>query len=175
VLTPADVGHAIRLGESASDAGGASRSVVSAATAAVVAAPASPALRASLSGLSAGRPRLVLDLTAATSGPAFQRLAISLPAGLALRRATAITLSAGGRALQPRAVHAAGRTLTVRLPRPLSTLRIIVAFPSLSARASLRRAARRPAALRLTLVVQLRAIPGAAPIPPATATLRVIP
>jgi hypothetical protein len=105
----------------------------------------------SLTGVKQRRPQLSFTLVANRWGPLLRTLEIALPRGLTVTGNAVIGVQPARRGVRYRLTRR-GRTVTVRLARPVSRVQVTVGFPGLTASRSLaRRAARRhPGSLTLT-------------------------
>ncbi|MGA9857049.1 MAG: hypothetical protein WBQ18_04250 [Solirubrobacteraceae bacterium] len=157
-LTRADIGHALRVAETASNPLGPGAPATSRATRAVAGPPAGPAVsRARLSLPRRGVARLTLDLTAARYGPQLRTVTVRLPAGVAVDRrgpSTTVRLEAGRRSVRGTLRRSTGG-FAVTLRRPSRTLGLTIAGPRLIIAGGLAARIRGHRAGRLTLTVSV--------------------
>jgi hypothetical protein len=143
VLATGDVGHTIRLYESASNITGTSAPRASAATAVVRPLVPVAASRVSLSGVAERRPRLALTLTAAPGEKPLRTIELTLPPGFVVAHAG----RAGGVELMaPRKVAFAttvkGRSFTIKLRRSAQSVRITISDQAIAVSSAIERRAR---------------------------------
>ena len=138
---------------------------------------ASPRLiKAALSGVARGRPKLTFTLAARTAA-SLRWVAVKLPVGLMLagsqqQLSQGVAVFGTGQERSPAKVQAQGRTLTIHLAQPRSMARFRVAAPALSATPELIAVARRQHShpLRVVLVGRRNRQPRC-PVPPEPASL----
>jgi hypothetical protein len=142
-LAAGDVGHTIRLDESASNITGTSAPRTSARTAVVRPAVAVAASRMSLSGVAKGRPKLALTLTAGPGEKPLKTIELTLPSVLL------VTAAGGARGVTVKdvstakfALSAKNRTLTIRLRRRARTVRITIGHPLVGVSSAIERRVR---------------------------------
>jgi hypothetical protein len=126
-LGAADVGHTVRVSETAANITGAGPPRVSAPTSVV--RPLVAVSRASISGVSSGKTRLALTLTAGPGEPPIKAIALSVPSVFSVAHGggavRGIAVVVGNR--HPRYVaHLRARTVTITLSRPASRIEIVI-------------------------------------------------
>lgn len=137
-LTHADVGHRIRVQETAWNITGVGAPRLSGPTGI---AGGLVALSSSLSGISKGAPRLVFSLRARRGTTPLSSVKAALPSGLALRGTSGIVLTASGK--RPGyAVTARGRSLSIRLRKTTASLLVVIPSKNLRMSSRLRRTVR---------------------------------
>jgi hypothetical protein len=157
-LTKRDIGHAVRVVETAANQLGSGAPVTSRRTRAVAGPPAGPIVsRAHLSDPKGGPLRLVLDLAAARYGPLLRTVTVRLPAGLSVAArgpAGAVALTVGGRKVRGSMRQASGG-FAVALRRGARALHLALDGPRLVITGTLAARIRRRQVRRLSVTIAL--------------------
>jgi hypothetical protein len=137
-LTHADVGHRIRVQESAWNITGAGTPRLSRATGI---AGGLVSLNSTLSGISTGAPRLVFSLRARRGTTPLTRVLAALPSGLTLRGIRGLVVTASGKGLS-HAVTARKRSLMISLRKAAAGVVVVIPSQDLRVGGRLRRVLR---------------------------------
>jgi hypothetical protein len=155
LLALRDVGHKLRVSESASNITGTGTPSASAATALVRGLVPVAASHLSLSGVSRRKPKLAFTLTAGPGERPLKAVAVSLPSVvsvLATGLRHGIVVAVRGRKIRFSA-RARGRELTITLRRPAATVRITIGDELIAASKAVARRVRAHKLRTVTLVV----------------------
>jgi hypothetical protein len=137
----ADIGHRLRLRETAWNIAGAGRASTSAATALVQ--PYIGPTTLMLTGVASGRPRLAFTLKTIRGERPLEQVSVTLPGGFRLAGQagrSGVSVRRGRQSLGF-TLLTRGRTFTLRLGKPVSTLSIVAVSPELATTGALRRRA----------------------------------
>jgi hypothetical protein len=144
-LTHADMGHRIRVQETAWNITGASAPRLSRATGII---GGLVSLRATLSGVAHRAPQLAFSLQAGRGTTKLTRIQAILPAGVSLRGTRGIRITASGYTVAGR-----GRSLSISLRRATASVRVLIPAQDLVVGSRLRREVKSHRRERLTFAV----------------------